>query len=381
MASNSTVHLVEYTLRFNKFDSFQNVNFKVCLSVAEIDSLAFLFSKYFDQSSSVSVKGLTFFNEFNKCVEAVKHDFEHKQENNDVKKIFSVFLKDEFMSQVPQFRTIMQYLQKYYKATPSPSIAEISALCNECSVNKIDCVSCKINYLARSISVFDTAIQDGWDIFLRPMFGLPIFLFILLKTHYDTNGVFNADDLITNSFTQFFYNLLCDKASSNYLNYKAAASLIKECRRVTANLKDHDLERLLCLLRNNNTCETKLFAPFKQFITELAHKTKIKSQKINKMASVVFTGFYLRLYLEGAANKSLSAADLEVRNVCRFILNKYNDEQFENFMIKLSNIKQDLFKETMEQYIVSERYIRQLVSRHNLDQELYLLLNDNAIVA
>ncbi|QEI03684.1 P48 [Rachiplusia nu nucleopolyhedrovirus] len=380
MAAN-TVYLVEYTLRFNKYDVFQYVNFNVRLSAAEIDSLTFLFSKYFDQSNNVSVKGLTFFNEFNKCVEAVKRDFESKQENNDVKKIFSVFLKDEFMSQVPQFRTIMQYLQKYYKITPAPVIEEISSKCNMCSINKIDCISCKINYLSRSISVFDSAIQDGWDIFLRPMFGLPIFLFILLKTDYDKNGVFNADDLITNSFTQFFYNLLCDKATSNYLNYKSSANLIKECRRVTANLKDHELEQLLCQLRNNNTCETKLFAPFKQFITELALKTKIKSQKVNKIASVVFTGFYLRLYLEGAANKTKSASELEIRNVCRFILNKYNDEQFEKFMIKIGNIKQDLFKETMEQYIVSERYIRQLVGRHNLDQELYLLLNDNDIIA
>lgn len=42
----STMNLVEYTLRFNKFNVFLNVEFKVNLSVSEIDSLAFLYSKY-----------------------------------------------------------------------------------------------------------------------------------------------------------------------------------------------------------------------------------------------------------------------------------------------------------------------------------------------
>ncbi|QNV47805.1 p45, p48 [Alphabaculovirus altersperidaniae] len=367
---------VEYTLRFNKFDVFLNVVFKVNLSVSEIDSLAFLYSKYFNQSDNVHVKGLTFFNEFNKCVEFVKANFESKQDNNEVKKIFSVFLKDEFMSQVPKFRTIMQYLQKYYKPTPAPDIAAISALCKHCSVNVLSCLQCKINYLSNSISVFDTGIQDGWDIFLRPMFGLPLFLSILLKTEF--NEQFQVDDLITNSFSQFFYNLLCDKATSNFVDHKACVPIVKQCQRVTAALRDDDLERLLCMLRNNNSCDSKLFMPFKVFIVELARKTKIKPVKINKMASVVFTGFYLRQYLEAAPNKTRTAAELELRNVCRFILNKYDDEQFEHFIKKLANIKADLFKETMEQYIVSENYIRHLVFKYKLDEELKVLLEENA---
>ncbi|ACI47435.1 unknown [Spodoptera litura nucleopolyhedrovirus II] len=371
----NTMNQVEYTLRFNKFDVFLNVEFKVNLSVSEIDSLAFLYSKYYNQSDNVSVKGLTFFNEFNNCVEYVKANFESKQDNNEVKKIFSVFLKDEFMSQVPKFRTIMQYLQKYYKPTPAPNIAEISALCSDCSVNTLACLSCKINYLSKSISVFDTSIQDGWDIFLRPMFGLPLFLCILLKTEF--NETFQVDDLITNSFSQFFYNLLCDKATSNYVDHKACVPIVKQCQRVTVALRDDDLERLLCMLRNNNSCDSKLFMPFKVFIVELARKTKIKPVKINKMASVVFTGFYLRQYLEAAPNKTRSAAELELRNVCRFILNKYNDEQFEYFIKKLEHIKADLFKETMEQYIVSENYIRRLVFKYKLDEELKVLLEEN----
>ncbi|QAT90345.1 P45 [Spodoptera exempta nucleopolyhedrovirus] len=369
---------VEYTLRFNKFDTFQNVNFQVCLSVDEIDSLAFLYSKYYNHGDNVHVKGLTFFNEFNKCVDFVKQNFESKQTNNDVKKIFSIFLKDEFMGQVPKFRTIMQYLQKYYKPTPTPDVSSIASQCDKCSLNSLACIQCKINYLSASISVFDSSIQDGWDIFLRPMFGLPLFLYVLLKTEFAEDGMFNADDLITNSFAQFFYNLLCDKATSNFVNHKACMPIVKECKRVTVALRDPELERLLCMLRNNNSCDSKLFLPFRVFVVELARKTKIKPVKINKMASVVFTGFYLRQYLEAAPNKTKSAAELELRNVCRFILNKYSDEKFENFIVKLANIKADLFKEIMEQYIVSESYIRHMVLKYNLDEELSVLLEENA---
>ncbi|AIE47814.1 ac103-like protein [Peridroma alphabaculovirus] len=371
------MNLVEYTLRFNKYDSFENVNFKVRLTVDEIDSLSFLYSKYFNHSDNVIVRGLTFFNEFNKCVEHVKHNFEHKQNNNDVKKIFSVFLKDEFMNQVPKFRVIMQYLQKYYKPTPAPDLAAISARCSECAVNTIGCLSCKINYLSQSVSVFDAGIQDGWDIFLRPMFGLPLFLYIVLKTEFVESGAFNADDLITNSFAQFFYNLLCDKATSNFVNRTACLPLIKECKRVTVALRDAELERLLCMLRGNSSCDSKLFSPFRQFVVELARKTKIKPLKVNKIASVVFTGFFMRQYLEAAPNKQRSAAELEVRNVCRFILNKYDNDKFEAFMVKLGHIKADLFKEIMEQYIVSESYIRHLVLKYKLDEELSVLINDN----
>jgi Baculovirus P48 protein len=371
------MNLVEYTLRFNKFDTFQNVNFQVRLTVDEIDSLSFLYSKYYNHSNNVNVKGLTFFNEFNKCVDYVKQNFETKQDNNDVKRIFSVFLKDEFISQVPKFRTIMQYLQKYYKPTPAPDVGEISAQCSACSVNTIECVSCKINYLSKSITTFDWGIQDGWDIFLRPMFGLPLFMYVLLKTEFPSDGMFNADDLITNSFAQFFYNLLCDKATTNFVDRKACMPIIKECRRATVALRDNELERLLCMLQSNSACDGKLFMPFRQFVVELARKTKIKPTKVNKIASVVFTGFYMRQYLEAAPNKTKSASELELRNVCRFILNKYNEEQFAKFMEKLSNIKADLFKETMQQYIVSESFIRHMVLQYNLDEELCVLLNEN----
>ncbi|QHB21753.1 p48/p45 [Artaxa digramma nucleopolyhedrovirus] len=390
---NTTLHAVKYCLQFRKNTSnVKQVNFVVNLTVCEIDSLAFLFSKYFDQNKYVIVKGLTFFNEFNKCVDAVKDNFDSKQSNNDIKQLFSVFLKHEFMGQVPNFRKIMQYLLKYLKPVDSPAIMEIGAKCEVCSVNRLECVQCKVNYLSASIVTFDRTIQDGWDIFLRPMFGLPLFLYILIKTDYNSNGIFNADDLMTNSFASFFCNLLNDR-SAHYVNTKTVQPLVDECRRVTAGLSVNDLEYLLCMLRNRNTCDTPLFAPFKNFILQLASKTKIKPSKINKIASVVFTGFYLRVYIESAANKLNAAAgggdkrypfggddnritpfEMELRNVCHFILPKYTQEQFEKFICKLAAIRSDL---SVEQYLVTEKHIRQLVSKHNLDEDFSVLLNQN----
>ncbi|AGR56843.1 ac103 [Hemileuca sp. nucleopolyhedrovirus] len=385
-------HPVEYRLQFRKNENdFKNVIFNARLTIYEIDSLAFLFSNYYDHTKYVVVKGLTFFGEFNKCVDAVKKNFDEKQQNNDIKQLFSMFLKHEFMGQVPNFKKIMVYLQKYLKPIESPPIAELCSECDKCSVNRIACTRCKINYLSVAISCFDVNIQDGWDIFLRPMFGLPLFLYVLMRTDYDNNGIFNADDLMTNSFCCFFYNLLSDK-SVKYVNQKTVQPLVDECRRVTVGLSRDELEYILCMLRNKNMCDTALFAPFRNFIIQLACKTKIKQAKINKIASVVFTGFYLRLYIEGAANKLLSGAapstkryhftedgsasafEMELRNVCRFILPKYTNEQFENFINKLASIKRDL---SIEQYIVTEKHIRHLVTKHKLDEDFSVLLNQN----
>ncbi|ABI35764.1 p45 [Ectropis obliqua nucleopolyhedrovirus] len=393
----SATNLVKYSLQFRKNENdIKNVNFSVQLTKCEIDSLTFLFSKYYDQSKYVIVKGLTFFNEFNKCVDAVKHNFDSKQDNNEIKQLFSMFLKHEFMGQIPNFKKIMQFLQKYLLTIDSPSISDINSTCNVCPVNQLACLNCKILYLSASISMFDINTQNGWDIFLRPMFGLPLFIYILMKTDYDNNGIFNSDDLMTNAFATFFYNLLSDK-SVKYINVKTVQGLVDECRRVTASFDVQQLEFLLCMLRNKNTCDTPLFLPFKNFIIQLACKTKIKQAKINKIASVVFTGFYLRIYIEaatprlinnqngnnsalrkqypfGGPGKTLTPYEMELRNVCRFLLPTYTNEQFENFINKLYGIKQDL---SIDQYIVTEKLIRQLVSKHNLDEDFAVLLNHN----
>nr|ANS70991.1 viral protein 48 kDa [Lymantria dispar multiple nucleopolyhedrovirus] len=377
---------IKYSLQFKKnANDIKNVLFDAQLTVSEIDSLAFLFSKYFDQTKYVYVKGLTFFNEFNKCVDYVKQNFDAKQQSDDIKQIFSIFLKHEFMAQVPHFKKITQYLQKYHKPLRAPAVLEIAAQCQVCSLNRLQCLECKSNYLSLAIATFNSTVHDGWDIFLRPMFGLPLFLYVCLKTRFDTDGIFNADDLITDSFARFLYNLLSDK-SNDFVRQRAVTPLIDECKRAIVNLNVRELEFLLCMLRNKNTCETTLFAPFKQFITKLALKTKIKQAKISKIASVVFTGFFLRVYLESAAHKiaqahnagvfsdTVTPFEMEVRNVCRFVLPQYTDEQLQRFVGKLANIRADL---AVECYIVTEKQIRQLITKHNLDEDFSVLLNQN----
>jgi nitrogen regulatory protein PII-like uncharacterized protein len=376
-------YLVDYELRFYKIDVSINVKFQANLSARVIESSAFLFSNYFEQTEIVRTKGLTFFNEFNTCVNYVKSNFEHRQNDDNVKRLFSFFLKDEFMSQVPQFRNVIKFLKVYYKPIERPNVRDIVATCTECTEDNLHCFQCKKAYLSKSISVFDSGIQHGWDIFLRPMFGLPLFLSILLRTDFSTNfdesGVFNADDLITNTFAQFFYNLLCDKASSNYVDRNACRPLIADCQKVTANMSDRDLEMLLCLLRDNNNCESKIFAPFKQFVLKFMAFVKDKkiNKKINKIASVIFTGFFLRQYLDSAPKKTKSAAELELRNVCRFIMHNYNDEQMERFVQKIYSIKEKLMKKLLQDFIVTERYIRHLIIEHRLEEEFSVLLDEN----
>nr|AJP07378.1 p48 protein [Helicoverpa armigera nucleopolyhedrovirus]AJP07513.1 p48 protein [Helicoverpa armigera nucleopolyhedrovirus] len=367
--------LIDYCLRFNKYDVFENVSFGSRLTKSEIDSLTFLFSVYFDQKQYVPVRGLTFFTEFNQCVETIKNNFESKQNTSEIKRIFSLFLRDEFMKQVPNFQIIMKYLGKYYRPVLTPNINELSALCSSCGDNRLLCFECRCRYLSASVSAFDVGIQDGWDIFLRPMFGLPLFLNILLRTEFDENNVFNADDLITNSFAQFLYNLLCDKSTSNFVNHKMCQPFVNECRRVTVGLVDNELEMLLCSL-NMSSYHIKLFAPFKRFMDEIGHQTKLK--KINKVASVVFTGFYMRHYLDAAPNKTLSASELEIRNVCRMLFKGYNNNEFEQFIEKLKTIKLDLCVALMENLLVPEHYIRNLCVKYDLDKEISVLINQNS---
>ena len=369
--------LIDYCLRFNKYDVFENVSFGARLTRPEIDSLAFLFSVYFDQKTNVYVKGLTFSTEFNRCVAEIRRNFETKNDNtlNDVnvKRLFSFFLQDEFMQQVPEFQLVIKYLKQYYKPVQSPNVAEIASMCaEECSAKQLQCFQCKCRYLSSAVTVFDSGIQDGWDVFLRPMFGMPLLLYILLRTDFDKNGVFNENDLITNSFTMFLYNLLCDKASSNYVDHKACRQLVSECRRVTVGMTDRELEMLLCSL-NTSSYHTKLFAPFKMFMQQIGKMTKIK--KANKIASVVFTGFFLRHYLDAAPNKTMSAAELEIRNVCRLLLKKYTNERFEEFIVKLKNMKTELALAIMENLLVPESFIRRLCIKYNLDDDILLLLN------
>jgi hypothetical protein len=366
-------YTIDYCLRFFQYDDFKNVSFGADLTIEQIESLSFLFSVYYDQKDCVKVKGLTFFTEFFKIVQNVKKNFESRDDNSDIKRIFSIFLKDEFMNQVTNFQQIIQYLRPYYKPIMKPNIDEIASLCVECPARQIACLMCKSRYVSVSISVFDVSVQEGWDIFLRPMFGLPIFLNILLHTRLErSDDIFKIDDIITNSFTQFFYNLLCDKAFMLYSNKQACAPFVKECRKVLVGVEDKDLELLLTGL-NSYTFSSKLYSPFKLFMQNLSKGIKVK--KVNKIASVLFTGFFLRHYLEAAPNKTKFASELEIRNVCRLIMKQYNDEQFECFINKLKDIKTELSIALMKSYIVPENFIRHLCIKHNLDKDISLLID------
>ncbi|AXS67747.1 p45/p48 [Cryptophlebia peltastica nucleopolyhedrovirus] len=378
--------VIDYSLKFSKNENDVKIaNLNVHLLEKEIDTLAFLFSKYFDQKKYVVVKGLTFHTEFSKCIDFVKQNLNRKQQNSDVTKLFTMFLNHEFMNQVRDFKEIMHYLQKYYKPIVGPSISAIAAACNICSLNQLACLACKSNYVSAAITQFDTTIQQGWDIFLRPMFGLPLLLFVLIKTDYE-NKFFTSEDLITNCFVNFLRNILCDK-TSEFTDRKTVQPLIDECKRATLGMNVKNLEMLLVILKGQHTLDIPLFAPFKKFMLQLCLKTKIKNSKINKIASVVFTGFYLRLYMEASVAKLgyqnnvcfnnfklMTPFEMEIRNVCRFIMNKYNDEKFETFMMKLASIKEDL---NIEQYIVTEEHIRKLMNKHKIDEDFALLLQND----
>lgn len=365
---------VHYSLQFKKGQEVKNVNLKCHLTVYEIDSLTFLFSKYYDQSKHVPIRGLTFFNEFNKCVDEVKLIIAKENNQNEIKRLYSMLLKHDFMMQVPHFRKIMQFLQKYFKPIKTPDISYLSTKCNICSVNRLECLTCKINYLSDSITLFDREICKGWDIFLRPLFGLPLFLYMTLKSDYgEANNVFNAFDVMTNSFSLFFYNLLTDK-SEQYVDKRACALIINECRKHTSSLEDKDLEYLLYTMKTKNISDMYVYVPFKQFIINLARKTNIKMTKMNRIAAVIFAGFFLRLYLDGASKRIREPLDLQIRNVCRVIVPNYTPEQFERFMSKIVNIKKDL---SVEQYIITEKYISQLINRHKLDEDFSVIINDN----
>lgn len=141
--------------------------------------------------------------------------------------------------------------------------------------------------------------------FLRPMFGMPLMLYVLLRTDYkNESDVINENNLITQIFVQFFYNLICDKAYSLYTKRDMCVPFVKECKKATVGLRQEDHERVLSIL--NAQCNgfstaangNRLLLPFKNFMIKMGRNTNMK--KVNKIASTVLIGFYLRHYLEFA---------------------------------------------------------------------------------
>ncbi|ABF50292.1 p48 [Antheraea pernyi nucleopolyhedrovirus] len=378
-----------YNLRFNAVHpsghSFEQVRFEAQLLQHEIDSLTFLLAKYFDQHELVDVQGLTFFTEFNKCIVAIKARFESQPSSEDlhnIKSIMSMFLRDEFIKQVPNFKTIMEYLKVYYNPVAAPDAHALMCAEHCRAAGKISCLQCKCSYLSCALFTLDAGLQDGWDIFLRPMFGIPLLLYVILKTDFGPEAdVINENNLMTQIFVQFFYNLLCDKAYALYTKHKMCEPLVKDCRRVIGLLRHEDQHRLLSIL--NAQCNgsstvangERLLTPFRSFMIKMGHHTKIK--KVNKIASTVLIGFYLRHYLESVPNKVLPAGELEMRNVCRFIMNKYSDENVDELVRKIKLIKIEILHALMTERIVPETFIRRIITDYKLDNEIALLMNLN----
>ncbi|QDL56958.1 P48 [Dione juno nucleopolyhedrovirus] len=396
-----------YNLRFNAVDQlehrFEYVRFEAQMQANEIDSLTFLLAKYFDQRECVDVRGVTFITEFNKCVSAIRAKFEAQPNSENlhgIKSIMNMFLRDEFINQVPHFRTIMEYLKTYYNPIAAPDVAAV--MCATCrQLSKVSCWQCKCKYISSALTTLDAGLQDGWDIFLRPMFGMPLLMFVILKTDYSAQpDVINENNLMTQMFVQFFYNLLCDKAYSMHTKKAACEPLVKDCKRVINLLPFKERHRLLTLLNEqcNSACTSanasKLLAPFKSFMIKMGQHTKMK--KVNKMAATVLIGFFLRHYIESmpahylqdmsgllksttlvAANNACSAGELELLNVCRHILRKHSDKDVAVVVEKLKRIKLEIMRVLLNEQIVHESFIRRIIVEYQLDNEISLLLDLN----
>ncbi|BBU37531.1 P48 protein [Choristoneura diversana nucleopolyhedrovirus] len=397
-----------YNLRFNavhqQVHRFEHVRFEAQMYHYEIDSLTFLLAKYFDQHELVDVQGLTFFTEFNKCITAIKAKFEAQPDSENlhgIKSIMSMFLRDEFIKQVPHFKTIMEYLKMYYSpiATPDAHAFMCAEHCRP--LGKVSCLTCKCDYLSNALTTLDSGLQDGWDIFLRPMFGMPLMIYIILKTDFTSQpDVVNENNLMTQMLVQFFYNLLCDKAYSMHTKQKACEPLVKDCKRVITLLPVKDRHRLLTMLNEQcNNASTganapKLLIPFKNFMIKMGQHTKIK--KVNKVAATVLIGFFLRHYIESMPSHYLqnmrgllkdghndtrdepcSAGELELLNVCRYIFKRYADKDVAVVVEKLKKITIEMMNVLIFEKIVPETFIRRIIVDYQLDNEISLLLDLN----
>ncbi|AAG27361.1 PxORF63 peptide [Plutella xylostella granulovirus] len=364
------VYDIEYCLHFYKIDPKSVVVKFVCkMNESDIDKICFLLAEYYDQKSAFNFKGLTFFSQFSYVIDAIKKDYEQRNESDDeVKKIFKIFLENDFIKQVPSFNSIIGKLKPYYKTAKLVQLSEIK--CNVC-VDKLDCLACKAAYVSKGISLMDIELQNGWDIYFRPMLGLPLIFFVLFKS--DLSGVdtevFNVNNIITNLLLQFFYNLLCDKATPLYWNFDKCKPLIDNCQKYILGFKDDAFEYLLVGL-NTSSYNSKLYAPLKQFM-EQHYPTK----QIGRLVHKLFIGFFMRVYFEARKQKKVRSYDLEIRNVCRAVFNDYSDAEFESLISKLENIKKDLAYEISTNLILPKELVMQLFNRNDLQNDITKLLN------
>lgn len=365
--------VLSYTLKFfcitdQSTVNHHNVMFDCPLSHSELDSLCFLLSEYFSQRHHFNYNKLTFFTEFSKIVEVLKIEFKKQQNVGELQNILTYLLQDEFMSQIQYLKMSIQSVKGYVKTIENVDINAISLNCDECPVEKIYCNKCKTNYTSAAITLLDSSLQDGWEIFLRALFGMVLYVYVLSKTVMPNNTPFTSNDIMCNMVVMCFYNLLCDKATSFYWDKVACKPLIEECNKALSHF--NKLEYLLYNL-NSNTITKKPYIPFYNFIK---NNCNIKPKNMSKVSSVLFTGFYLRLYLE--SSKTSDPFKLEVLNVLRVILKDEPEHKIYELWNKLSHIKNDLLTVILNNFMVPETYMKELFVKYDLDSFLYKPLEE-----
>ncbi|ABC61198.1 P48 [Choristoneura occidentalis granulovirus] len=381
---NESQYEIQYNLKFYKLCETRGientyVTFTCTMSAYEIDTLTFLLAEYFNQQSLFSFDKLTFFNQYKYVINVIKNDYEKKTDNeNEVKQIFKLFIDNDFIGQMPCFQVIMKNLRPYYNNVVGVDLD----FCNDCALKKkFQCLKCKATYMSEALSLLDVNLQNGWDIFFRPMLGIPLLFFALFKTNMNEvdDEVFNIDTIVTNTLLQFFYNLLSDKTTPQFWNFKKCNGLIESCREYIMGVQDTEY---LLLNFNNNTYNTKIYTPLRQFMEK-----HFCTKQIGKLVHKIFIGFYLRIFLEakkrneqrlvtkGAKNMNVCfPADLELRNVCRVLFKEYNDENFEEMLQKLYAIKNELFMEISQNFVAPKECVVRLFNKYNLKNDVSMLL-------
>ncbi|AIS92075.1 P48 [Erinnyis ello granulovirus] len=382
---NDTQYEIQYNLKFYKLCEqrgidITHVNFTCTLTAYEIDTLTFLLAEYFNQQHLFMFDRLTFFNQYKYVIDVIKRDYEEKTDSdNEVKQIFKLFIDNDFIGQMPSFQTIIKSLRKYFKNVGGVELE----FCEQCAPQqKYVCIKCRATYMSEALSLLDATLQDGWDIFFRPMLGIPILFFALFKTNMNEvdHDVFNVDAIVTNILLQFFHNLLSDRSTPTYWDYKKCHPLIEGCREYVLSVSN--VEYLLYNL-NNATYNTKVYTPLRQFMEK-----NYSSKQIGKLVHKIFIGFYLRVYLEAKKRNDqrlvnrrgakqinvIDVANVELRNVCRVLFKDYTEENFERMVTKLIQIKTELFGELSQNYLAPKECVVRIFNKYDLKNDVSRLL-------
>ncbi|QOD40037.1 p48/p45 [Matsumuraeses phaseoli granulovirus] len=384
---NNAQYEIQYNLKFFKLCKTRgvdniNVTFTCSLTVYEIETLTFLLAEYFQQQHLFNFEKFTFFNRYKYVIDIIKKDYEQKTDNDvEIQQLFKLFIDNDFIDQVPSFQVIIKSVREYYNTLPGVEVNydDCEEDCEK--VQKLKCLKCMGVYMSKALTLLDSSLQNGWDIFLRPMLGIPLIFFALFKTNMNQvdEQVFNVDGIITNTILQFFYNLLCDRATAQFWNFKKCNKLIETCKEYVLGARN--MEYLLVNL-NNSSYNTKMYTPLRQFMQK-----HYNTKQICKLIHKVFIGFYLRVYLEakkrneerivakGANIAVCSPPELELRNVCHVLFKDYTKEEFEDIINKLHEIKTELSVYVWQDYLVPKECVIKLFNKYDLKKDVSRLLH------